>query len=121
MCRDIAGNRQFCAHLASIFADFAASAECGAAFLTGWCSVGAGGQGRIPSKNRRLGRRLAVATVLAGKPCDMLDNAASVLGSAEDQQKPAEAHIKDLHAKIGPLTLGVVMAITPDQTTIVIF
>ena len=62
--------------------------------------------GQNPSKNRRLGRRLAVVTVLAGKPCDMLDNAASVLGSAEDQQKPAEAHIKDLHAKIGPLTLG---------------
>lgn len=35
----------------------------------------------------------------------MLDNAASVFGSTQDQQKSNEAHIKDLHTKLGQLTL----------------
>lgn len=35
----------------------------------------------------------------------MLDNASSVFGSTQDQKKADEAHIKDLHAKIGQLTL----------------
>ena len=35
----------------------------------------------------------------------MLDNAASVFGSTQDQQKLDEAQIKELHAKVGQLTL----------------
>lgn len=35
----------------------------------------------------------------------LLDNAPAVFGSQQDQKKSDEAHIKDLHAKIGELTL----------------
>jgi transposase-like protein len=35
----------------------------------------------------------------------LLDNAASIFGSHQDQQKMDESHLKDLHAKIGQLTL----------------
>lgn len=35
----------------------------------------------------------------------LLDNAGTVFGSANSQKKADEAHLKDLHAKIGQLTL----------------
>lgn len=35
----------------------------------------------------------------------MLDNAATVFGSTNDHQKADEAHLKELHAKIGQLAL----------------
>lgn len=35
----------------------------------------------------------------------MLDNADLVFGAGKDQQKADEAHLKDLHAKIGQLAL----------------
>ena len=35
----------------------------------------------------------------------MLDNAATVFGSTSDQLKSDEAHLKELHAKIGQLAL----------------
>ena len=35
----------------------------------------------------------------------LLDNAGTVFGSTHDQRKTDEGHLKDLHAKIGQLTL----------------
>lgn len=35
----------------------------------------------------------------------LLDNAGTVFGSANSQKNADEAHLKDLHAKIGQLTL----------------
>ena len=35
----------------------------------------------------------------------LLDNAAAVFGSQQDKQQADEAQLKDLHAKIGQLTL----------------
>jgi transposase-like protein len=35
----------------------------------------------------------------------LLDNVSTVFGSTSDNQKADDAHLKDLHAKIGQLTL----------------